>query len=1289
MIYRIGLSYLETSPWAFCWRVYSSTITAAFAGQKESSLWQYPTIVSIIFNSLFLDIMVRKIFLVLSILLVVLFGRSFFQEYLAIHPYYIKMLGNMENRKILWRWCFFALIPSLYLMYAKKKSFFVIIIALFLGLFFFSLTYISIKAELLGGGVELFFNSIFLLGLAIYMLVSFSALWSWVKEKILHLSTKKTTDILINMGLGLILFLLINSILVLTNLFYMGVSWLIFIWFAVLIFFQREQLKYMRAIIAEDCSIFTIDRTLTGRKLFSLEGLFKVFFIILLLLSIRYIFNGFQLAYLPYPTAWDANHAYMFYPKMRALNNGYYRDEISMASWSGLRYMFIAYFFSLFSPHGFMGISADTIAIQMNFWSGIFVLLFGLWLVSLVLSFLKRITKHHSRLLHQGIFLLGWFLLLQWLTSGMWAFLVFIDNKTDLGVLALIILAISSGFLFLEKLTHHEQGYDDEGKEKEKIIVTKKWKNIWKYIWLSWVFYACAALAKPTAMFDVLNFGLFLRSTWFSWLGVMGISLLIVGALTLMKFRGIRDYLPQTAGFIPLITGVFGLWFDTILLVLKRTWKYLLYLLAWIGIFLATVIIVKVPYLVTSDIVYERETSVRQFVEKILFSYKKAESHKLQVTSDVSWLRTKDSIPLYTQVGDVSLGQTCTLRSQWFSSSEDLYENTKKAPGSSYDEDVGRYIGYGWKGNPDTDTRRWIKPFINPWWFFKKAWCYGFNPLVRSYWKNAKILCETEADWKSLDLDRMQWVLDQLSSDLEGYETLEDLVNAIQSSGSAMTREQLQMTYGPQLREVDKYMQDNTIKVEVSEGKQLVYFPYKYLNPFNNSFNRSLQNLSSYYTDIGVVRIMLFLFIFVGLLYAIVTRNRTLLGISLVTLFGWVMRWFIGGGILRYAIGIVIWTILSFIVYLYYLLWWKHVDEIDRTLSYIFVIVFIIYGGFQLGLNMLRISSQWWGWAFVRYRTNHGQVQEYDEQLQPIYNSFKRTVGEDGTPRTLQTNINKHFNASNVFNMQFAHYKKFLDLKNTASDDEGALIAGTYARYFVKNQHYVKYDQFLTWLWEQFSDGDVCNSYLRLKDKHIKYLVIDPNIGTVVQGAGNQSLFDRFFGRIDTTNNTIVEDGAITMLAKLYQAGYVRYISSNNLWAKYAFIMPDSVLWWSGDTLTLMRSRMSVARFFGGRDPNNALVSAVTELAEQRVKDGTFITDIADVLWLQIDEQKIMGMLAKGQLDKHDRIALSQDERKAMVQYLSLRQLFATQPKQAKQQLKSIVMNSMNTGNQIIVLEVE
>jgi hypothetical protein len=53
----------------------------------------------------------------------------------------------------------------------------------------------------------------------------------------------------------------------------------------------------------------------------------------------------------------------------------------------------------------------------------------------------------------------------------------------------------------------------------------------------------------------------------------------------------------------------------------------------------------------------------------------------------------------------------------------------------------------------------------------------------------------------------------------------------------------------------------------------------------------------------------------------------------------------------------------------------------------------------------------------------------------------------------------------------------------------------------------------MNWFWEETSDNDICKTYKRLQKENIKYFVIDPNIGTVVMGEGNQSLFDRFVAK--------------------------------------------------------------------------------------------------------------------------------------------------------------------------------
>lgn len=42
-------------------------------------------------------------------------------------------------------------------------------------------------------------------------------------------------------------------------------------------------------------------------------------------LSLMYIFYGLQNAFIPYSTAWDANHEYMYIPKILAENAGVLR----------------------------------------------------------------------------------------------------------------------------------------------------------------------------------------------------------------------------------------------------------------------------------------------------------------------------------------------------------------------------------------------------------------------------------------------------------------------------------------------------------------------------------------------------------------------------------------------------------------------------------------------------------------------------------------------------------------------------------------------------------------------------------------------------------------------------------------------------------------------------------------------------------------------------------------------------------------------------------------------------
>lgn len=128
------------------------------------------------------------------------------------------------------------------------------------------------------------------------------------------------------------------------------------------------------------------------------------------------------------------------------------------------------------------------------------------------------------------------------------------------------------------------------------------------------------------------------------------------------------------------------------------------------------------------------------------------------------------------------------------------------------------------------------------------------------------------------------------------------------------------------------------------------------------------------------------------------------------------------------------------------------------------------------------------------------------------------------------------YSQKDVFDLQFPHYNKFINYVKDRKNTDGVLIAGTYMQYFLANQHNLRSDGMLQRFREEMSDGNLCKSYQRLGESNVKYLVIDPNIGTVVMGEGNESLFNRFFAKRDPVTGKIQEDGAISNLVKLWES---------------------------------------------------------------------------------------------------------------------------------------------------------
>ena len=86
------------------------------------------------------------------------------------------------------------------------------------------------------------------------------------------------------------------------------------------------------------------------------------------------------------------------------------------------------------------------------------------------------------------------------------------------------------------------------------------------------------------------------------------------------------------------------------------------------------------------------------------------------------------------------------------------------------------------------------------------------------------------------------------------------------------------------VKNIEAYYQDKSWH-KSDDGT--VSLPYTLLVPFNVTFNRSLQNLTSYYTDIGVIRLLCLFIVIIGFIYSLVEWNKKLFAVTLSTLCGW------------------------------------------------------------------------------------------------------------------------------------------------------------------------------------------------------------------------------------------------------------------------------------------------------------------------------------------------------------------------------------------------------------------
>ncbi len=1167
--------------------------------------------------------MKKYIFLLLVLLLITIVAVQVFFWYRETHQYYQEILSVWLHRRLMVFWLLWALVPVIVILRRKPVSFLYWWWSLVLWLYIFMVFLLSSLSALPWRWfLKVWFNTVVMWVILWYFLVTTTVLWWNIRSLWQKIQEQTVTSMFLDFGIWLFSFILILYVFAFTWIVSLITSLILFIALWALTFFSKTLLtQYKHLLLACHTNIvdFLYKSDRQWSKLYHI--LTKVLLRVVIFLFLRYLYNAYQMAFLPYPTAWDANHAYFFYPKMRALHWWIYWTEAAMSVVPRFREIFLMFWFSIGDwLSTITWIAPDTYALIMNMISWPLVIL---CITLAIHHLLELLWSNGKNLSHHFALLFGTLFSLSFFTSWMGAFLLFVDNKNDVWMLLFVLLWLIAWTIVLKKfLVDHSLIKSQIG-----------------FMILSWLFFAWWAIIKPTWMFDVMSFGLIFWWILFGILSSLWVILLAVWVLSYFKMMWIVDYVSQKDWIIASIIWIILFLSWSVWSFIKRRWKRLtngfLLLLIWIGVIVSTMLVVKWTYYMIDAQLHTRDLSPKQYFQRIFL----------------------------TQADDTSLdSQECSLDALWFDSVDELYDTTISAQyRAGFNEDFGRYVGF------------WRK-----WWFAdNKNWPY-FSRLARllpewCYWRwDSLILCRAYDDIVWFNINAIIWLQDKVEVWWTAYQHIDDIRTWFAQVADESVEDQMRF-FRQQFIWLLTIAESDAIQIIHDEWEAIVYIPYKYLNIFNMTYNWSIQNSMSYYTDIWFQRLVVLFIVFLWLLYALFTQKRILTVLLWVALFSWLLRHLVASWIVWYNLWMIIWLIV-WLSWLVYGILDENKDDDDASTYFLWPIIFVLLGLLliQIIMNMLRIVSmvpRLWN-TFLFYKSNWIRDTVHDTQMRRVP-VVRWWYGHD-----------------DVFAAQFPHYRALIDIANQRWENEWIWIAWTYARYFIERQDHIRYEQMLTWIWELMSDNNVCKTYLRLLDQKKQYLVLDLNIWTVVQWEWNRSLFDRFFATVNPFTNQIESDWVISMMTRLIDAGYARLITTSNIWTYYAWTLPDSAFAnIPEEQRILFRSRMASARYVNPNTDENTMIDTLVDIADQRVETWMFLDDIAMILWLDIRAALIRSMMSWGALQQEHIAQLTQDEKQVLEMYVFYNQRRSQDPIQYRAELRSFISRSVYSVSQIVVLE--
>ena len=136
--------------------------------------------------------------------------------YLAEHTYYFWMLSSGQNWWVFASALLFACLPLLYLFLSSKLKVRNLIIRFIVWAWVFGLVHSNIKWELIWiWHIVTIFNTVLLVCLWIYLILWFSAIWSWIERKWIKFSQFRWQEIFLTFWIWFCSFVIIVQILML------------------------------------------------------------------------------------------------------------------------------------------------------------------------------------------------------------------------------------------------------------------------------------------------------------------------------------------------------------------------------------------------------------------------------------------------------------------------------------------------------------------------------------------------------------------------------------------------------------------------------------------------------------------------------------------------------------------------------------------------------------------------------------------------------------------------------------------------------------------------------------------------------------------------------------------------------------------------------------------------------------------------------------------------------------------------------------------------------------------